>query len=468
MLSAKKIIRLIPIICLMGFVQTVNAQINSPFSRYGLGNEIYISQNATSQAMGGFTAAYTTSMNGSFGQSINFNNPASFGSIYMTTFDLGVNFTNTKLKQESTNQQEKSNYLTPNYLVIGVPLSKEKKMGMAFGLRPLTQVNYSLNELKLVSSTGDTLYNNYVGSGGLNQVFLGVGKSWKNISVGLTTGVNFGRKNIQNIKSLDYNPDSTYLYQTMASTNTIYSGVFLNLGMLGETTLKSKTKAKTTDKTEYSLSYGATATLDQSMSAKQDRLRTTGLFTSTTESPIDTASYEKEVPGKVKIPALITAGIALHKKEISNRGTYDQWVIGIQLDHAAWRNKYQSYNSDAIENGITDKLSNAWMMRLGVQFCPNPYDFENYFSTVTYRAGYYTGKDYINFDNKGLTISAFTIGMGLPIRKYRSYDYQYTVINLALQMGQRGSSVNDFKESFIQFTLGYSLSDVWFNKRKYD
>lgn len=461
MLSVKKIIRLIPIICLMGFVQSVNAQINSPFSRYGLGNEIYISQNATSQAMGGFTTAYTTSMNGSFGQSVNFNNPASFGTIYMTTFDLGVNFTNTKLKQESTNKQEKSNYLIPNYLVIGVPLSKAKKMGMAFGLRPLTQVNYSINELKLVSSTGDTLYNNYVGSGGLNQVFLGVGKSWKNISVGLSTGVNFGRKKIQNIKSLDYNSDSTYLYQTMASTNTVYSGVFLNLGILGETTLKSIAHAKTTDKTEYSLSYGATATLDQSMSAKQDVLRTTGLFTSTTETPIDTAYYGKEVPGTIKIPALITTGIALHKKEISNRGVYDQWVIGIQYDKSAWKDKYSNY-------GATEPLSNAWMMRVGVQFCPNPFDYENYFSTVTYRAGYYTGKDYINFDNKGLTISAFTLGMGLPVRKYRSYDYQFTVLNLALQMGQRGSSVNDFKESFIQFTLGYSLSDVWFNKRKYD
>ena len=29
----------------------------------------------------------------------------------------------------------------------------------------------------------------------------------------------------------------------------------------------------------------------------------------------------------------------------------------------------------------------------------------------------------------------------------------------------RGSN---FKENFVQFTVGYSLSDVWFNKRKYD
>ena len=107
-------------------------------------------------------------------------------------------------------------------------------------------------------------------------------------------------------------------------------------------------------------------------------------------------------------------------------------------------------------------------MRLGGQYCPNPTKYESYWSTVTYRVGFFNGKDYANIDNKGLKVSGFTLGMGLPVRKYRSYDYQYTLINLAMQFGKRGTNVNNFTESFIQFTLGYSLSDIWFNKRKYD
>ena len=70
MLFAKKIIRLIPTLSLLCFITPTQAQINSPFSRYGLGTEVVNSQNTTSQAMGGFSAAYTSSMNGSFGQSI--------------------------------------------------------------------------------------------------------------------------------------------------------------------------------------------------------------------------------------------------------------------------------------------------------------------------------------------------------------------------------------------------------------
>jgi hypothetical protein len=218
---------------------------------------------------------------------------------------------------------------------------------------------------------------------------------------------------------------------------------------------------KSTDKTEYTISYGGTFTLNQNLTGKQDILRTTGAFTTTAEVPLDTVSLTTNTPGKINLPAMITAGVAFHKKEVSNRGTYDQWVLGIEYDRANWKDKYSFY-------GQSDQLSNAYMVRLGLQFCPNAFDYESYWSTVIYRAGFNTGKDYINFDQNGLNVTTFTIGAGLPVRKYRSYDYQFSLINLALQIGKRGSSANAYQESFLQFTVGYSLSDVWFNKRKYD
>jgi hypothetical protein len=460
MLFVKKIIRLTTLLVLVCFVSTTKAQINSPFSRYGIGNEIYHSQNATSQGMGGFTAAYTASMNGNFGQSVNFNNPASYSSLYMTTFDLGVNLTNTTLQRENPTLRYKSAYFIPNYLTVGLPIDKVRKMGMAFGLRPLSQINYSIVEPKLLS-TGDSLYNNYMGQGGLNQAFIGFGKGWKNFSIGFNTGLNFGKKNIENIKTFQYNPDSTAFYQSKASTTTMMSGVFFQLGAMGEYTLKSINHAKTTDKTEYTLSYGGTFTLNQNLSAKQDELRTTGAYSTTQEIPLDTVSLTSATPGTVSLPASFTLGVAIHKKEVSNRGVYDQWVLGLEYDGANWKDKYKFY-------GQSDLLSNASMVRLGLQFCPNAFDYESYWSTVVYRAGFYTGKDYINFDGNGLNVSAITVGAGLPIRKYRSYDYQFSLINLALQFGKRGSSSNSYQESFFQFTVGYSLSDVWFNKRKYD
>jgi hypothetical protein len=460
MLSVKKILRLIPSIVLVCSLLPAKAQINSPFSRYGLGNEVLNSQNATSQGLGGFTAAYTSSMNGTFGQSLNFNNPASYGSLFMTTFDLGMNLTNNSLRRQNPVSKFNSTYFVPNYMAVGVPIDKVHKVGMAFGLRPLTQINYSIDELKVMSS-GDTLFNNYIGQGGLNQAFIGAGKSWKHLSIGFNTGYNFGKKKIQNIKSFVYNTDSTAFYQSIASTNTLFGGLFLHLGILGDIPLKTIQHKAPTDKTEYTLSYGATATLDQTLSGKQDILRSTGTFTTGTETHLDTVSLSSNIVGNIKIPAIYTAGISFHKKEISNGGVYDQWVVGLEFDKAAWKDKYSFY-------GQNDLLSNSYMTRVCVQFCPNALDYENYWSTVTYRAGFNTGKDYINIDQNGLKVTSFSFGAGFPIRKYRSYDYQFSLLNMAFQFGNRGSVVNSYQENFFQFTFGYSLSDIWFNKRKYD
>jgi hypothetical protein len=457
----KKILRLTPFIGLFCFIAPLQAQINSPFSRYGVGNQVYNSQNAANQGMGGFTTAYTPSMNGAFGQSINFNNPASYGGIYMTTFDIGMNLTNNILKRTTPAGKEKSTYLIPNYIVVGAPINKAKKIGFAFGLRPLTQINYSVNDFEFSESIGDSVYTNYRGEGGINQVFVGVGKSWKYISVGMNTGYNLGRKKMDVTKAIMFNPDSSYFYQSLSSTNTSFNGAFLNLGVQGEFPLTSKTNAVTKDKTEYSLSYGATYTLDQTLKGKQDVLRSIGTFTSEQELGVDTALYQKDLAGNVNLPSFMNLGIALHKKVTSVRGTFDQWVLGVELNQSNWKDKYQFY-------GAPDFVRNASMIRVGAQFCPNPFTFESYWSTVTYRIGFFSGNDYINVSNNALKINGLTMGLGLPIRKYRSYDYQFTLLNLALQLGQRGGAATNFKENYVQFTVGYSLSDVWFNKRKYD
>jgi hypothetical protein len=457
----KKILSLTPFIGLFCFIAPLKAQINSPFSRYGVGNEIFNSQNAANQGMGGLTAAYTPNMNGTFGQSINFNNPASYGGIYMTTFDIGLNLSNNILKRTTPAGKEKSTYLIPNYIVVGVPLSKAKKIGFAFGLRPLTQINYSVDAFDFDAKIGDSVYTNYKGEGGINQAFLGVGKSWKYFSIGMNTGYNLGRKKIDIVKAILFNSDSTNFYQSLSSTNTSFGGAFLNLGVQGEFPLSSSTNSVTKDKTEYALSYGGTYNLDQRLSGKQDVLRSNGNFTGEQGTAVDTALFQKDIRGKVELPSSFTAGIALHKKITTVRGNFDQWVIGIELNQSNWKDGYKFY-------GATDQVRNATMFRAGAQLTPNPFTFESYWSTVTYRFGLFSGNDYININNNGLKVIGLSMGLGLPIRKYRSYDYQFTLLNLALQMGRRGESASNFRENFVQFTVGYSLSDVWFNKRKYD
>ncbi len=105
-------------------------------------------------------------------------------------------------------------------------------------------------------------------------------------------------------------------------------------------------------------------------------------------------------------------------------------------------------------------------MRVGGQFRPQP--GTAYFSNVAYRAGFFTGPDYINIRGK-LPQYGVSFGLGLPVANYnRLSQGQFTVINLALEYSKRGNNDNVLKENMFRISLGLNFSDIWFNKRKYD
>ena len=59
--------------------------------------------------------------------------------------------------------------------------------------------------------------------------------------------------------------------------------------------------------------------------------------------------------------------------------------------------------------------------------------------------------------------------MGLPIANYnRLAQGQYTLINLAIEYNKRGNNSNLLKDDLFRVSLGLSLSDLWFIKRKYE
>ena len=109
------------------------------------------------------------------------------------------------------------------------------------------------------------------------------------------------------------------------------------------------------------------------------------------------------------------------------------------------------------------------MLRGGVQIIPAPFSSTSGFLGHTiYRFGFYTGKDYMQADGNDLKVTAVTFGAGFRVRKFSSYNNQSSIINTAFEIGKRGSNVNNITENFFKFSVGLSLSDIWFIKRKYD
>ncbi|MDB5209732.1 MAG: hypothetical protein JWQ30_559 [Sediminibacterium sp.] len=437
------------------FLLSSEAQQNSPFTRYGLG-EYYTNQHIISRSLGGLTAAYADGANNNVGQSINFSNPATYSQMYMVNFDLGLTIDSRSLASKTPTSKFTTNNFIPSYIAIGVPLKKAKGWGMAFGLKPLSTVSYSIETRERIAN--DSLQTIYEGSGGLNQVFVGIGKRWKGFSLGFNTGYNFGRKDITTRKA--FINDTVAYYQSKTSTVTNFGGAFLDGGMQYEFSVAKKVTVATKTTENYLLRFGLTGGLQQKLSATQDQLKQTYTVGTAGDIKIDSVSELHNIKGTVNIPSTYAAGITLHKATTGTRGTFEMWSIGMEYTATQWSN-YRFYDQ-------ADRLSNSWQFKVGAQFCPDPLSGIGYWNNVNYRIGFMTGKDYLNPDGNGLKHYAVSFGAGLPIRKWRAYDNQFTFLNTALQFGKRGSAVNNITESYFQFSLGISLSDLWFVPRKYD
>ncbi len=438
------------------FLLTAQAQQNSPFTRYGLG-EFYTNQHIISRAIGGLSAAYADGSNNNVGQSINFNNPATYGSLYMVTFDIGLTIDTRTLNSNNPTGKFSSANFVPSYLTLGVPLKRSKGWGFAFGLKPLSTINYSVESRERIA--GDSLQTLYEGSGGLNQVFVGTGKKWKNFSLGINTGYNFGRKEIDTRKS--FINDTVFYYQSNTSTLTSFSGAFLSGGLQYEFSVGKKVHAETKTTENYWMRLGVTGTLQQSLNASQDLSKHTYTTSANGDIKIDSVAEQNDIKGKILLPSTYAVGLTFHKNVTSPRGVFEVWSIGAEYTATQWT-KYRFYDQP-------DRLADSWQLKLGVQFSPDPLSGHGYWGNVNYRAGFYLGKDNVNADGNGLKQYGLSFGAGLPIRKWRvGYDNQFTFLNTALQVGKRGSAVNNITENYFQLSLGISLSDLWFIKRKYD
>lgn len=391
---------------------TAQAQQNSPFTRYGLG-EFYNSHHVVSRSMGGLSAAYADGLNNNVGQSINFNNPATYSGIYRVTFDLGFTIDSRTLVQDNPGGKFNSYNFIPSYMVVGIPLKIKnaitKGLGLSFGIKPLSSINYSVE--KNERAAGDSLQTLYQGNGGLNQLFIGLGKKWNNLSIGFNTGYAFGRKDISTTKN--FINDTVSYYQSNSGNVTTFGGMFLSGGLQYELLVKKKlTRANSTE--HYWLRFGLTGALKHSLDASMDITKNT--FTSTASGifKIDSVFEQKSVAGKIDLPGTYAAGLTLHKTVTNSRGLFELWSIGLEYTATQW-SKYRFY-------GLPDRVTDSWQGKLGIQFSPDPLSGRGYWSNVNYRFGVYIGKDYVDVDGNGFKTYGVSVGSGLPIKKWRNYD----------------------------------------------
>jgi len=419
----------LPLFCL--------AQENSPYSRYGIGN-ILPQANIANRAMGGISAGYSDPT------SINTVNPATYGDLIYSTFDIGIEYDGRDLKSKDPVGNYRSNNGIISYMQLGFPLLMANKKaqknkigwGLTFGLKPISRINYKIQN---TGHTIDTTTTSYEGSGGVNEVFVGTALKIKNFSFGVNSGYLFGHKNYDT--RLFFNNDTLDYYRAHYGTKTLFGGIFLDAGVQYNVKLK-----------KGSLRLGAYGTLQKAYNATKDDLVETFDFnpTTTDEQAIDTISYKASQKGKVQLPGTIGAGFTY---------TNDHLLIGADYETTKWDN-YRYY-------GQKDMVKNSWNAKIGLQYLPASPGATNYFNYVKYRAGFSFGEDYVTADHS-LPVYTISLGGAFPMKlKHSFYDHQYSIMNFTFEYGNRGNDKNNLTENLYKVSLGFSLSDIWFIRQKY-
>ncbi|RYG45468.1 MAG: hypothetical protein EOO01_17760 [Chitinophagaceae bacterium] len=425
--------RLLAFIFLSGVAVASGQTENSPYSRYGLGDQMR-TQNIINRGMGGFSAAY-----GDY-QSVNFTNPASYGRIKATVLDIGVEVNTSTMR--ALNPPRKFSSASPNisYVTVGIPLSRKRDWGVVVGLRPMSRISYQLerNERNTSGTLNDSINSIFRGEGGTQQVFIGMGFGVKNLRLGINAGYLFGSKDYSTRTT--FINDSVLYYRSLHGTTTNFGGLLLNGGLQYTIKLNKDTR----------LHAGAFGSLKQTMKGNRTILRETFVPTAEDEPQrVDSVSTQKDIRGDMIYPASYGFGLMLDRES--------KWMIGADFTQTNW-NDYRFF-------GEKDFVQNSWKVHVGGQIIPNALNGKNYWNRVAYRAGFNYGTDYVNVDGDMPTY-AVTFGMGLPMRP-PAYTKQFAVINLGLEYGRRGDKNSTVRESFFAISLGLNLSDIWFQKRKY-
>ncbi|MBL7735897.1 MAG: hypothetical protein JNL51_10575 [Chitinophagaceae bacterium] len=426
-----KKIKLLGIAVLAG-ISLLQAQTeNSPYSRYGLGDELP-QNNIITRGMGGVSAAYYDY------QSINFQNPASYSKLRLTTFDFGVELDSRTLRVIDPPRKFSSSSPTISYLQLGFPLSKKGNWGMNLGLNPVTRINYKLERRERLPGI-DSVNTLFEGNGGAYEVFAGTGVSIKSFSIGINAGYMFGTKEYS--AERHFIPDSidVLYYPSSSRTHASYGGLFLQGGIQYNLKLSKAS----------SLQFGAYGNLKREFNGTKDVEIETYSASERGNLRIDSV-YIHEVSGKVIKPASYGGGLLFNK--------HDKWMIGMDFSTAKW-SEYTFFNEK-------DSVQDSWKLHFGGQIIPNAMSAKSYWSRVSYRAGFSYGRDYIRV-NDDLPAWTVSFGAAFPMRR-ANYSNQYSVINTAIEFGQRGNNLNIIRENFLRISVGLSLSDIWFIKKQYD
>ncbi|MBB1148812.1 MULTISPECIES: hypothetical protein [unclassified Myroides] len=397
----------------------------SPYSFYGIGDLGYNGTNEY-KAMGG-NSVYSDSLH------LNLLNPAAISQLKATTFSVGSTskFYNFKSDQSSDNIKRQS----LDYFALGLPLSK--KYSVIFGLQPYSNVGYKIESVK-TNELNQITNNQLEGEGGINRVFLGAGYEInKNFQVGVQASYFFGNtKHMNLITMIDAGDGFALTYRTNEMRRIDYKGYEIR----GAVQYKGKLKG-----------YDFQANVTYSPETKLTADNLTNLRILNANGGIVDAREIFNGSTNLKKPQEFSLGAGI--------GENLKWFVSGQFTYVENSKLANSWNQSSY-SGFKDTKRYA----IGGFYIPKYNSFTSYFDRVVYRAGFRYENTGLELKNQSIDDYAVSVGAGFPL-----FGRTLSNVNIGLEYGNRGTKSSGLiKENYFNLSIGLSLNDFWFMKRKFD
>lgn len=422
------------IFAVSGYSAMAQSTSSSPYSRFGLGDlqEPLLPQN---RAMGGI--AVGIQQLGGY-HNINVVNPASYSAIRLTVVDIGAYANLTTLSNSSL--KEKSNNFRMSHLALAIPVSK--RSALSFGLLPYSDLGYRFkNQVQIDTNNVDYIYS---GAGGLSKAYLGYGFGiGSNLNLGFNVSYIFG--GLKQFRSTEF-PELNGAINSRIENNNSVGGLNYDYGL--------QYSINITDESRFILGYSGTASTKLNSKNKYVATQYMKNFSTGDESAAaDTILFRQSDNEKINLPLIHRFGISYEK--------LNKFLIGADFTMGQW----SKFSIDGQNGGLNNSMSAA----IGAQIIPNINSINSYLDLIDYRVGLRYDKTYITVSGTDIKQYAATFGLGLPLISDRSGRITFSKVNFSTEIGKRGTLTNNLvKENFINFSLGFTLNDKWFQKYKFD
>ena len=430
----KKIIISIAAI-LTSIVSVAQTGTNSPYSQFGFGE------------LTGEVSGFNNAMNGvgigfSEGNQVNYLNPASYSSLDSLTFifDMGMSLQMTNF--EENGKRRNANNAKFDYAVAGLRLAK--KLGLSFGLVPFTQIGYNFSTLSTIGTSQSKLEyaKTYQGSGGLRQVYLGLGyEPIKNLSIGVNAAYVWGE--YSHILANTYS-DNTVNAITMTNSADINT-YKIDFG------LQYKAQITKKDNVTIGLTYGLGHKIGNDP---------TCVLSSVNNSTNTTNVDNYNIDGGLKLPHMFGAGLMwLHG---------NMWKVGVDYTQQQWADTGFPIliSTDNSQQFVMNDnyFMNRHRIVLGGEYCRNRQS-RNFFQRIRYRAGAgYATPYYKVGSNDGPKEYSVSAGFGIPIAN--GYNNR-SILNISGQW-VRQQAAGMLKENTFRICVGLTFNERWFQKWKFE